>query len=444
MKITIYGAGYVGLVTAVCFAELGNNVLCVDIDENKIAQLRHGESPIYEPGLTDLLQRNLLANRITFTQDIVAAAQHGLYQFIAVGTPSDSDGSADLRFVLAVAKTIGQHLQQYAIVINKSTAPVGTAEKIREVIKQELQQRNSSLAFDVVSNPEFLKEGHAINDFMEPDRIVIGADNVHAIEKMRQLYASFIDFEHRFIVMDIASAELTKYAANAFLATKISFINEVSQLAERVGADIEQVRIGIGSDPRIGFQFLYAGCGFGGACFPKDVRALKKLAEQYQLDNQILAAVENVNNKQKQMLLTKMQKYFNHQLSNKVIALWGLSFKPNTDDMREASSRILMESLWASGAVVQAYDPIAMQEAKRLYGERDNLKLCQTAEQTLEGADALAIVTEWQEFRDPNFSLIKEKLKYPVIFDGRNLYDPETLATQGFTYYGIGRGVIVE
>lgn len=441
MKITIYGAGYVGLVTAVCFAESGNDVLCVDVDANKIARLQQGQAPIYEPGLNDLLQHNLQTKRIAFTQDLESAVQHGLFQFIAVGTPSDHDGSADLRYVLNVAETIGKYLQQYAIVITKSTVPVGTAEKVRHVIKQQLQQRNLQIPFDIVSNPEFLKEGHAITDFMEPDRIVIGADNTEAIKKMQQLYAPFIDFEHRFIVMDIASAELTKYAANAFLATKISFMNEISLLAEKVGADIENIRVGIGSDPRIGMHFLFAGCGYGGSCFPKDVRALQRLAEQHQVENKILSAVESVNESQKRVLLNKIQMHFNHKIENKVIALWGLSFKPNTDDMREASSRILMEALWQKGARVQAYDPVAMQEAKKIYGDRTDLKFCDTPEQALEGADALTIVTEWQEFHEPNFQLIKEKLKHPVIFDGRNLYDPTVLAQMGLIYYGIGRGV---
>lgn len=440
MKITIHGTGYVGLVTAVCFAELGNDVLCLDIDANKIAQLQRGESPIYEAGLVEILQRNLQAQRIAFTQDIVAAVQHGNYQFIAVGTPSDSDGSADLSYVLAVAKNIGKYLQQPAIIINKSTVPVGSAERVKTVIQQELQHRRVQISFDVVSNPEFLKEGQAIPDFMTPDRIIIGADNPDAITKMRQLYSYFLEKKCQVIEMDIASAELTKYAANAFLATKISFINEISHLAERVGADIEKVRIGMGTDTRIGMQFLSAGCGYGGSCFPKDVRALKKLALHHNVSNQILTAVENVNEKQKQTLMHKIQRHFNHQLQDKIIALWGLAFKPNTNDMREASSLVLIESLWAAGANIQAYDPVAMHEAKKIYGDRVDLKFCPTAEQTLDGADILVIVTEWQEFRTPNFQLIKEKLRHPVIFDGRNLYDPTLLATQGFTYYGVGRG----
>lgn len=439
MKVTVYGAGYVGLVTGVCFAELGHKVLCVDVDANKITKLCEGISPIYEPSLTEMLQRQLELKQIAFTTDTSLAVQHGEFHFIAVGTPSDVDGSADLSYVLAVAKSIGQHLEKESIVINKSTVPVGSAIKVKEIIQTELSRRNVSIPFFVVSNPEFLKEGHAVRDFMHPDRIIIGADNPKVIAKMEKLYAPIVDKDERFIVMDIASAELTKYAANAFLATKISFMNAMSRLAEQVGADIEQIRIGMGTDQRIGPQFLFAGCGYGGACFPKDVRALKKLAEQHKVENQILTAVEDVNVQQKQILGMKILRYFNQDLKNKVVALWGLAFKPNTNDMREASSRVLMETLWQAGAIVQAYDPVAMVEAKEIYGERNDLKLCSSAEKALEGADVLAIVTEWQEFRTPDFQLIKQKLRCPVIFDGRNLYDPKQLAAHGFDYFGIGR-----
>lgn len=436
MKVSIYGAGYVGLVTAVCLAELGNDVICADIDATKIQQLQKAESPIYEPGLTEMLQRHLKLQRIAFTTDIEAAVKHGLFQFIAVGTPPENDGSADLQYVMNVAKQIAQYRAEYCIVVNKSTVPVGTAEKVQQIISS---QQKYQFNFAVISNPEFLKEGHAIRDFMEPDRIVVGADDKHAAEKIRKLYSPLIDNEQRFLVMDIASAELTKYAANAFLATKISFINEISQIAEKVGADIKKIALGIGTDPRIGKQFLEAGCGYGGSCFPKDVRALKKIAEQNGLQNEILTAVENVNNKQKQILLQKIQNYFANNLTNKTIALWGLAFKPNTNDMREASSRILMEALWELGVNIQAYDPVANESAKQIYGERKNFKLCSSAELALHNADALAIVTEWQEFRVPNFQMIKEKLKHPVIFDGRNLFEPEHLRDLGIEYFAVGR-----
>lgn len=436
MKVSIYGAGYVGLVTAVCLAELGNDVICADIDATKIQQLQKAESPIYEPGLTEMLQRHLKLQRIAFTTDIAAAVKHGLFQFIAVGTPPENDGSADLQYVMNVAKQIAQYRAEYCIVVNKSTVPVGTAEKVQQIISS---QQKYQFNFAVISNPEFLKEGHAIRDFMEPDRIVVGADDKHAAEKIRKLYSPLIDNEQRFLVMDIASAELTKYAANAFLATKISFINEISQIAEKVGADIKKIALGIGTDPRIGKQFLEAGCGYGGSCFPKDVRALKKIAEQNGLQNEILTAVENVNNKQKQILLQKIQNYFANNLTNKTIALWGLAFKPNTNDMREASSRILMEALWELGVNIQAYDPVANESAKQIYGERKNFKLCSSAELALHNADALAIVTEWQEFRVPNFQMIKEKLKHPVIFDGRNLFEPEHLRDLGIEYFAVGR-----
>lgn len=437
MKVSIYGAGYVGLVTAACLAELGNNVVCADIDENKIQQLQKGQSPIYEPGLTEMLQRHLSLQRISFTTDIPATVKHGSVQFIAVGTPSSDNGSADLRYVFEVAKQIAKYRREYCLIVNKSTVPVGTAEKVRQLI---LTQQEHKFSFAVVSNPEFLKEGHAIRDFMEPDRIIIGTNDNLAIKKMRKLYSPLIDNERRFIIMNAESAELTKYAANAFLATKISFINEISRFAELVSADIEKIREGIGTDPRIGNQFLLAGCGYGGSCFPKDVRALKRMIEECGLKNEILTAVENVNNTQKEVLLKKIQRYFSNNLKSKTIALWGLAFKPNTDDMREASSRILMEALWQQGATIQAYDPVANEAARQIYPENENFKLCNSAETALHNADALAIVTEWQEFREPNFQMIKEKLKTPVIFDGRNLYDPFHLRELGIEYFAIGRG----
>jgi UDPglucose 6-dehydrogenase len=440
MKITIFGAGYVGLVTGVCFAELGNSVICVDVDQQKLSMLQRGETPIYEPGLTEMLQRNLRAGRIMFTDDMQTAVQHGLFQFIAVGTPSDEDGSADLSYVLAVAKSIGESMSDYRIIVNKSTVPLTTADKVREVIQTELNRRHTKINFDIVSNPEFLKEGAAINDFMNPDRIVIGADNPEVLEKMRDLYGPLIDQGQRFIAMDLRSAELTKYAANAFLATKISFMNEMSRLSDYYGTDIDLVRKGMGTDPRIGSEFLFAGCGYGGSCFPKDVRAILKMADQANVSAKILQAVEQVNIEQKQILLEKINQYFSTQLKNKVIAVWGLAFKPNTNDMRDASSRVLLEGLWQCGAKVQAYDPIAIPEAKHIYGERADFKLCTSPEMALEGADVLAVVTEWQEFRHPNFKMIKEKLRYPAIFDGRNLYNPAQLNDLGFDYYGIGRG----
>lgn len=443
MKITIFGAGYVGLVTGVCFAELGNSVICVDVDQQKLLMLQRGETPIYEPGLTEMLQRNIRAGRIAFTDDMNTAVQHGLFQFIAVGTPSDEDGSADLRYVLAVAKSIGESMNDYRIIVNKSTVPLTTADKVSEVIQAELNRRQVKINFDIVSNPEFLKEGAAINDFMNPDRIVVGAENSQVLEKMRDLYGPLIDQGQRFIAMDLRSAELTKYAANAFLATKISFMNEMSRLAEYYHADIDLVRKGMGTDPRIGSEFLFAGCGYGGSCFPKDVRAILKMADQANVSAKILHAVEQVNAEQKLILLEKINKYFSSQLKDKVVAVWGLAFKPNTNDMRDASSRVLLEGLWQQGATVQAYDPIAVPEAKHIYGEREDFKLCASAEAALQNADVLAVVTEWQEFRHPNFKMIKEKLRYPAIFDGRNLYNPAQLSGLGFDYYGIGRGAVI-
>ncbi len=441
MNITIFGSGYVGLVTGGCFAETGNHVMCVDIDEQKIAMLKQGEVPIHEPGLTEIVRRNQDAGRLEFTTDVAAGVAHGLFQMIAVGTPPDEDGSADLKHVLSVARSIGQYAQEYRIVIDKSTVPVGTADLVRAAIQKELDSRQVNVEFDVVSNPEFLKEGAAVSDFMKPDRIVVGTDNPRTTELLRALYDPFTRNRDRLISMDIRSAELTKYAANAMLATKISFMNELANIAERCGADIENVRSGIGSDPRIGYHFIYPGCGYGGSCFPKDVAALARSADSWDYMAQLLNAVEQVNDRQKHRLFEKIHHHFGGELAGKTFALWGLAFKPNTDDMREAPSRALMEALWAAGAKVRAYDPVAHDEARRIYGERDDLVICPTGPQTLEGADALVIVTEWNEFRSPNFDGIKKELSTPVIFDGRNLYDPALLANLGFAYYGIGRGI---
>ncbi|MAT64542.1 MAG: UDP-glucose 6-dehydrogenase [Gammaproteobacteria bacterium] len=438
MKVTIYGSGYVGLVTGACLAEVGNEVLCVDIDPGKIERLQRGEIPIYEPGLERMVAENSRAGRLRFTLDPAEGVAHGLFQFIAVGTPPDEDGSADLQHVLAVAGAIGEQLQEYRIVVNKSTVPVGTADRVRERIGQALAGRGAQVEFDVVSNPEFLKEGAAINDFMRPDRIVVGTDNPRTAELLRALYAPFNRNHDRLLAMDIRSAELTKYAANAILATKISFMNELSNLAERLGADIEQVRVGIGSDPRIGYQFIYPGAGYGGSCFPKDVKALERTARDCGYHAELLGAVENVNERQKQVPFTKLQQHFG-DLGGRTIALWGLAFKPNTDDMREASSRVLMEALWAAGARVRAYDPVAMEECGRIYGERGDLVLCESALAAVDGADALVVITEWKEFRSPDFFQIRDTLRQPVIVDGRNIYDPAQMAAMGYTYYSIGR-----
>jgi len=443
MRLTIFGSGYVGLVTGACMAETGNHVVCVDIDEDKIKRLCAGDIPIFEPGLEDFVERNVQAGRLEFTTDVARGVDHGLFQFIAVGTPPDEDGSADLQHVLAVADSIGSNMNDYRIVVDKSTVPVGTADKVQERISAALQRRNAAHEFDVVSNPEFLKEGAAINDFMKPDRIIVGTDNPRTTELLRALYEPFNRNHDRMITMDVRSAELTKYAANAMLATKISFMNEVANLAERLGADIENVRIGIGSDPRIGYQFIYPGAGYGGSCFPKDVRALARSATDVGYEAHLLESVEEVNNSQKQRLFDKISQHFDGALKGKTIALWGLSFKPNTDDMREAPSNTLMEALWDAGAVVKAYDPEAMPEARRLHPDEGKLALCDRATDALQDADALVIVTEWQEFRSPDFDLIKKSLKSPVVFDGRNLYDPTTLEAMGLNYYGIGRGRVV-
>ena len=440
MRVTIFGSGYVGLVTGACFADAGNHVICVDVDEKKIQRLQNGEVPIHEPGLDVLIRRNAEAGRLEFTTDAAKGVDHGLFQIIAVGTPPDEDGSADLRYVLAVARTIGMHLNRYAIVITKSTVPVGTADKVKREVEKALEERKVNVEFDVVSNPEFLKEGAAIQDFMKPDRVVIGTDNPRTMELMRALYEPFTRSHDRFIVMDVRSSELTKYAANAMLATKISFMNELAAIAERVGADIEKVRVGIGSDPRIGYAFIYPGTGYGGSCFPKDVQALIRSAREVGHTPEILTAVESVNRRQKEVLVRKMLQHFDGELRGRTVALWGLAFKPNTDDMREAPSRTIMEMLWNAGAKVRAYDPVASHEARRIYGERPDLVLCKSAYEAADGADALAIATEWQEFRSPDFDRLRELLKAPLIFDGRNLYEPSTLSRFGFTYYAIGRG----
>ena len=439
MRITIFGSGYVGLVTGACLADAGNTVVCVDVDGRKTDMLKRGEIPIHEPGLDAVVKRNFDAGRLSFTTDTKAAVDHGQFQIIAVGTPPDEDGSADLRYVLEVARSIGEHMTEYKVVITKSTVPVGTADKVSDAVAKALKARQANIEFDTVSNPEFLKEGAAINDFMKPDRVVVGTGSTRASDLMRTLYEPFTRNRDRMIVMDVRSAELTKYAANAMLATKISFMNELANLAEHFGADIEAVRVGIGSDPRIGYAFIYPGVGYGGSCFPKDVQALKRSADEVGYQASILAAVEEVNNRQKKVLFNKIKAFFG-DLSGKTIALWGLAFKPNTDDMREAASRVLMEALWAAGANVRAYDPVAMPECRRIYGERHDLVLCKTSPEAVQGADALAIVTEWQEFRSPDFDYIKSALRTSVIFDGRNLYDPAHMARAGFSYHAVGRG----
>ncbi|HPF59395.1 MAG TPA: UDP-glucose/GDP-mannose dehydrogenase family protein [Candidatus Competibacteraceae bacterium] len=440
MKITIFGSGYVGLVTGACFAEVGNDVLCVDVDPHKVAMLQRGEIPIHEPGLDEVVRRNSTSGRLRFTTEVAEGVAHGLFQFIAVGTPPDEDGSADLQHVRAVARSIGQHLQDYRVVIDKSTVPVGTAGVVRETIAEILAGRGQDIPFSVVSNPEFLKEGAAVADFMRPDRIIVGNDDHRATLLLRNLYAPFNRNHDRLIEMDVRSAELTKYAANAMLATKISFMNEMANLAERLGADIEKVRIGIGADPRIGYHFIYPGAGYGGSCFPKDVKALEYTARSVNYQATLLQAVEAVNARQKTVLFTKIQRHFQNKLQGRTFTLWGLAFKPGTDDMREAPSRVLLEALWREGCTIRAYDPAAMSEARRLYGERPDFQLCDRPMDALSGADALVIITEWSLFRSPDFEAIRQTLKQPVIFDGRNLYDPEYLREQGFVYYAIGRG----
>jgi len=444
MKVTVFGTGYVGLVTGTCLADVGHDVLCVDIDQKKVDNLKNGIVPIFEPGLDSIVKQAVQNGLLNFTTNMDEAVNHGELQFIAVGTPSGEDGSADLQYVVAVAKTIGQRMNSYKVVVNKSTVPIGTAEKVSEALTGEIKSRGVDVPFDVVSNPEFLKEGAAINDFMKPDRIVVGTDSEKAEKLLRELYAPFNRSHDRMIFMDVRSAELTKYAANAMLATKISFINEMANLAEKLGADIEQVRNGIGADPRIGYQFIYPGCGYGGSCFPKDVKALINIARNVDYQANLMESVDKVNQAQKGKLYSYITRHFGGNLKGKTFALWGLAFKPNTDDMREAPSRVLIEALWAAGAKVQAYDPVAMDETQHIYGLREDLKLVGTKEAALEKADALVICTEWKTFRAPNFDLLKQALVNPVIFDGRNLYEPERMLEHGFDYYAVGRGKSVQ
>ena len=443
MDVTFHGTGYVGLVTSACIADTGNRVMCVDIDADKVARLQQGEIPIYEPGLEAIVKRNHANGRLKFTTNVEEGVDFADLQFIAVGTPPDEDGSADMQYVLAVANSIGQRMDGYKVIVNKSTVPVGTADQVRAAVQACLDERGMNLNFDVVSNPEFLKEGAAVNDFVKPDRIIIGSDSDRATALLKDLYEPFNRNHERIVMMDVRSAELTKYAANTMLATKISFMNELARLAELVGADIEQVRKGIGSDPRIGYHFIYPGCGFGGSCFPKDVRALSLSARQAGYSAELIESVERVNNRQKNVLFEKVKAHFNGDLEGRTFALWGLAFKPNTDDMREAPSRDFMEAAWDAGAKIRAYDPVAAHETLRIYGERNDLELCSSADYALEGADALIICTEWREFRAPDFDAVKSRLTRPLVFDGRNIYDPGQMADLGIEYYAIGRGLSV-
>lgn len=440
MKVTVFGIGYVGLVQGAVLAEIGHDVICVDIDSEKVKNLENGQIPIYEPQLEGLVKENYSAGRLKFTTNAALGVKHGEVQFIAVGTPPDEDGSADLKYVLSVAETIAEHMENNCIIINKSTVPVGTADKVRVRVEQTLAiHGRSHIKFDVASNPEFLKEGSAVADCMRPDRIIIGTDNPDTETVLRDLYSPFNRNHEKIIVMDVRSAELTKYAANCMLATKISFMNEIAGLSELLGADIEMVRKGIGSDPRIGYHFIYAGSGYGGSCFPKDVQALIQTSNQLDFDAKLLKSVETRNGEQKKVLFNKIFKYFNGDIEGKVFSLWGLSFKPNTDDMRDAPSRVLMESLWKHGAIVQAFDPVAMEETQRIYGNRNDLSLCGTKEGALKGSDALVIITEWQAFKAPDFEIVKQQLSQPVVFDGRNLFDPMKMADNGIEYFSIGR-----
>lgn len=440
MNITIFGSGYVGLVTGACFAESGNDVCCVDVDAKRVKDLRNGIVPIFEPGLTELVERNSAAGRLRFTTDAQEGIDHGRYIFIAVGTPPREDGSSDLTYVHAVAATIGELLTQPAIIINKSTVPVGSADEVLGIITNKLRERGVEVPFDVVSNPEFLKEGAAIADFQRPDRIIVGAETPEAIEAMRQLYAPFNRNHNRFMVMDIRSAELTKYAANTMLATKITFMNEIANIAERVGANIENVRVGIGSDSRIGYDFIYAGIGYGGSCFPKDVRALVNTAQTHGYNARLISAIEEVNQDQKHVLTTKVVNHFGEDLTGRTFAIWGLAFKPKTDDMRDAPSRDIINGLLDRGARIQAYDPEAMDSAKSIFGENENFQLAASRDDAVLNADALIIATEWRQFRSPDWELLRTELKEPVIFDGRNIYDPDRVAREELTYYGIGLG----
>jgi UDPglucose 6-dehydrogenase len=439
VKITIIGSGYVGLVSGACFADLGNDVVCLDLDEKKVAMLRAGGIPIYEPGLENMVAHNVAAGRLKFTTDIAESVAHGAVQFIAVGTPSDQDGSADMRYVIAAARNIGRHMTEYKVIVDKSTVPVGTSERVRAAVADEIKRRGASIEFSVVSNPEFLKEGAAVGDFMRPDRIVVGSSDDRASQIMRQLYSPLQRNHDRILIMDPRSAELTKYAANAMLATRISFMNELANLAEKLGANIEAVRHGIGSDQRIGYHFLYAGVGYGGSCFPKDIQALQHTAGEYGMQLTIVDAVEKANRTQKQRLLEKVRIRFGEQLDGKHFAIWGLSFKPNTDDMREAPSRVVINGLIARGATVSVYDPVAMEEAKKIFAKEPGLRFAGSTTAALDGADALIIITEWQEFRSPDFDDLKKRLKSPVVFDGRNLYDPAVMRDQGIEYFSVGR-----
>jgi UDPglucose 6-dehydrogenase len=440
MKITIVGTGYVGLVSGACLAEVGNDVLCLDVNPEKIRILKDGGIPIHEPGLDQVVARNVAAGRLHFTTDVQEAVAHGSIQFIAVGTPPDEDGSADLQYVLAAARNIGRYMSEYKVVIDKSTVPIGTADKVRAAVAEELARRGIELPYSVVSNPEFLKEGAAVEDFMRPDRIVVGAEDEQAVSLMRALYAPFQRNHEKLVIMDVRSAELTKYAANAMLATRISFMNELALLAEKMGADIEQVRQGIGSDSRIGWHFLYAGCGYGGSCFPKDVKALIRTSAEAGQQLKVLQAVEDANDAQKLVLVEKVVRRFGEDLSGKHFAVWGLAFKPNTDDMREAPARVIINELFKRGATVTAYDPVAMNEARRIFGDDKRLTYADRPMQALDGADALVIVTEWKEFRSPDFNVIKRTLKSPVVIDGRNMFaSSEQLRAAGLEYYGIGR-----
>lgn len=439
MKVTIFGVGYVGLVQAAVLAEVGHDVVCVDIDKSKIDALNDGIIPIYEPGLENLVKEHRASSRLQFTTDVQAGVEHGRLQFIAVGTPPDEDGSADLQYVLAVADSIARFMNDEKVIVNKSTVPVGTADKVSERVSQVLADRNAEVSFHVASNPEFLKEGAAVNDCIKPDRIIVGTETESVKELFRELYSPFNRNHDRMIFMDVRSAELTKYAANCMLATKISFMNEMAMIAEKLGADIEQVRQGIGSDPRIGYHFIYPGCGYGGSCFPKDVQALQRTAEENEFEPVLLKAVEERNKRQKEVLFNKLREHYQGELKGKTFALWGLAFKPDTDDMRDAPSRVLMEALWEAGAKVQAYDPEAMEETQRIYGVRDDLQLCGTRQSALKGADALLICTEWKYFRAPDYQEMHQLLNSPVVFDGRNMYDPERMQSNGFTYIAMGR-----
>lgn len=440
MNITVFGAGYVGLVTAACLADVGHDVMCVDVDESRIEALKKGQVPIYEPGLDSLVSLNLETGCLQFTADAAQGVESGPLLFIAVGTPADEDGSADLSHVLHVAGMIAEHMRGYKVIVNKSTVPVGTADRVKALITRTLSERGVELPFDVCSNPEFLKVGTAIEDFTKAARIVIGTGSERVRELMHECYAPYNRKRDKMIFMDVRSAELTKYAANAMLATKISFMNEVANLAERLGADVEQVRRGIGSDPRIGYDFIYPGCGFGGSCFPKDLQALLRTAEEAGYEAPVLRAVQAVNRRQKNVLFHKLSHALGAELRGKTIAVWGLAFKPNTDDMREAPSRTLLESLWGVGAHVQAFDPAAMKEAERIYGQREDLRLMRSREDAVAGADALVICTDWKMFRSVDFGWLKAQLRQPVLVDGRNLFDPHEAARAGIRYYAVGRG----